>query len=64
MSDIGANLADGMFQGVYNNAQKHPGDLTTVLDRSWQRGLQKIIITVGTITDVPETVRIAQNDGE
>lgn len=62
-TDIGANLADGMFQGVYNNSQKHPNDLNTVLDRSWQRGLDKIIITVGTINDIPETVKIAEQDG-
>lgn len=61
--DIGANLADGMFQGVYGNSQKHPNDLSTVLERSWQRGLDKIIITVGTITDIPETVQIAEKDG-
>lgn len=52
-----------MFRGVYNNYQKHQRDLDTVLERSWHHGLEKIIITVGTINDLPEAVKIAQNDG-
>lgn len=61
--DIGANLTDGMFQGIYNGFQKHPNDLDIVLKRSWTTGLDKIIITVGTITDTDEAAKIAQNDG-
>lgn len=61
--DIGANLTDGMFQGVYNGTQKHPSDLDIVLERSWQTGLDKIIITVGTLTDVKDTAEIARKDG-
>lgn len=61
--DIGANLTDGMFQGIYNGSQKHPNDLDIVLERSWNSGLAKIIITVGTITDTDEAVKIAQKDG-
>lgn len=61
--DIGANLTDGMFRGIYNGSQKHPNDLDTVLKRSWTTGLEKIIITVGTITDIDEAAKIAQTDG-
>lgn len=62
-TDIGANLTDGMFQGIYNRSQKHPNDLDIVLDRSWSNGLDKIIITVGTIDDVKEAAEIADKDG-
>lgn len=61
--DIGANLTDGMFQGIYNGTQKHPNDLDIVLKRSWTTGLDKIIITVGTITDTDEAAKVAQTDG-
>lgn len=61
--DIGANLTDGMFQGIYNGSQKHPNDLDIILDRSWANGLDKIIITVGTINDTEDAVKIAQKDG-
>lgn len=63
-ADIGANLTDGMFEGIYNGSQKHPNDLDVVLDRSWQTGLQKIIITVGTIKDSDAAAKLAAKDGK
>lgn len=45
--DIGANLTDSMFSGVYNGSQKHPPDLDQVLARSFRIGLEKIIVTAG-----------------
>lgn len=62
-SDIGANLTDGMFRGNYNGSQKHPEDLDIVLERSWSTGLEKIIITVGTFTDIEDAIKIAHKDG-
>lgn len=61
--DIGANLTDGMFQGIYGGSRKHPDDLDIVLDRSWSNGLEKIIVTVGTITDIDDAVKLTQKDG-
>lgn len=52
-----------MFRGSYNGSQKHPDDLDIVLKRSWTNGLEKIIITVGTISDVEDAFKIAQKDG-
>lgn len=53
-----------MFQGIYNGSQKHPSDLDVVLERSWITGLDKIIITVGTIADANDANAIAQKDGK
>lgn len=53
-----------MFQGLYNGNQKHPSDLDVVLERSWAAGMQKIIITVGTIADRQDALAIAQKDGK
>lgn len=53
-----------MFQGIYNGSQKHPSDLDVVLERCWSAGLQKIIITVGSIADRKQAVDIAQKDGK
>lgn len=61
--DIGANLTDDMFQGRYNNSQKHPADYAEVLNRAWAAGLQKIIITVGTLNDADEALKFARADG-
>lgn len=45
--DIGANLTDLMFHGIYNGSQKHPADLDQVLARAFASGLEKVIVTAG-----------------
>lgn len=60
--DIGANLTDSMFQGVYNNSQKHPEDLDCVLERAWNIGTQRIIVTVGSKGDLPRAKEIIHKD--
>ena len=53
--DIGANLTDPMFKGFYNGSQKHPADLNNVLERSWKNGVDKIIVTAGSLDDITAT---------
>ncbi|XP_017125729.1 putative deoxyribonuclease TATDN1 [Drosophila elegans] len=60
--DIGANLTDPMFQGCYGKSQKHVADLDIVLERAWQQGLQKIIVTAGCLKDVDEALELASKD--
>lgn len=36
--DIGANLTDGMFQGVYHGKPAHAADLPAVLQRAYVAG--------------------------
>lgn len=62
--DIGANLTDEMFDGIYNGSKKHDPDRSQVLDRAWHVGVEKIIITVGTIFDCEPAFKIAATDGE
>lgn len=45
--DIGANLVDEMYQGIYNGSKKHEPDLDKVLQRAYKNGLSKIIVTAG-----------------
>lgn len=52
-----------MFAGIYNGQQKHPNDLLNVLERSWKSGMDKIVITVGTIKEAPEAIELAAKDG-
>ncbi|KAG8034789.1 hypothetical protein G9C98_007865 [Cotesia typhae] len=49
--DIGANLLDPMYQGIYNGSQKHHPDLEVVLQRSWENNLSRIIITAGSLDE-------------
>lgn len=58
--DIGANLTDGMFQGIYGESQKHPEDLNNVLERAYKIGVEKIIITVGSKLDFPRAKELIQ----
>ncbi|XP_034241199.1 putative deoxyribonuclease TATDN1 [Thrips palmi] len=60
--DIGANLTDPMYQGFYHDSKKHAPDLTDVLDRSWNQGLSKIIITGGSLEDSKKALDLAQTN--
>ncbi|KAI8117464.1 hypothetical protein FF38_13349 [Lucilia cuprina] len=60
--DIGANLTDPMFRGLYGGSQKHQDDLELVLRRSWLQDLQKMIITVGTLNEADEALSLAAKD--
>ncbi|XP_011691122.1 PREDICTED: putative deoxyribonuclease TATDN1 [Wasmannia auropunctata] len=60
--DIGANLTDSMYQGVYHGSQKHQPDLDKVLERSWKNNLSKIIITAGSVEESKKALEIARID--
>lgn len=61
--DIGANLTDSMYEGLYNGTQKHPADLKHVLNRAYNIGMEKIIITVGSPKlDLPRAKEITKED--
>lgn len=56
--DIGANLTDKMFSGVYNNKKKHEEDLNLVLNRAKDSGVKTLIITSGCLNDLIEAIEI------
>jgi TatD DNase family protein len=49
--DIGANLLDPMFSGVYNGKERHPGDLSKVLERAFESGIDRLIVTSGSVEE-------------
>lgn len=53
-----------MYRGVYHGSQKHDPDLNHVLDRAWSGGLQKIIVTGGSLEESKRALDIAQTDGK
>lgn len=63
VSDIGANLTDLMFEGIYNGTQKHQPDLLNVLKRSWDSGLSKMIVTGGSLSESRRALEIVKEDG-
>lgn len=61
-SDIGANLTDEMYQGVYHGSKKHEPDLDKVLRRAWDNGMDKMIITGGSLNDSKKAIDLANSD--
>lgn len=64
ISDIGANLTDEMYQGIYHGSKKHEADLSQVLKRAWEAGLSKMIITGTSLSDSKAAVELAKTNGK
>ena len=56
--DIGANLVDAMYQGFYNGKQVHEPDIENVLNRSYQAGVEKVMLTASTAADTRSAIEI------
>lgn len=56
-------MTDSMYQGEYHGSKKHQPDLEDVLQRSWDNGLEKMIITGGSLEDAKAALEIAKKDG-
>jgi len=59
--DIGVNLTDAMYQGEYHGSKKHEPDLDAVLERAWKHGLDKMMITGGSLDDAHKALEIARS---
>ena len=62
MIDIGANLLDPMFRGIYREKQRHEDDFNLVLKRGFDLGVEKIIITSGNKDEAIKSVEFCQTD--
>ncbi|CUV06458.1 unnamed protein product [Cryptosporidium hominis] len=58
--DIGSNLTDLMFQGIYNDKKQHDSDLEIVIKRAIKGGLDKILITAGSYQETLEALKICE----
>ncbi|GAB4834156.1 hypothetical protein Ancab_032420 [Ancistrocladus abbreviatus] len=63
MIDIAVNFTDGMFKGIYNGKQYHVSDIQAVLSRAWSAGVDRIIVTGGSLEESKEALAIAETDG-
>nr|CAD7413981.1 unnamed protein product [Timema poppensis] len=61
-SDIAVNLTDPMFRGVYHGSRKHEDDLKHVLTRAWTAGVERMIITGGSLEESKEALKLAHSD--
>ncbi|XP_059141971.1 deoxyribonuclease TATDN1-like [Physella acuta] len=60
--DIGANLSDSVFRGNYHGKQAHEDDLINIINRSKKHGVEKIIVTGGSLKDSQKALDITKFD--
>lgn len=60
MIDIGANLTDPMYQGIYNSKRKHESDYSNVMIRAKENAVEKIIITGGNLSESQKAISLSK----
>ena len=58
--DIGANLVDTMFRGVYRGKQKHRDDLLDILSRAKTAGVKGMLVTAGNLEEAETAVKFCK----
>ena len=58
--EIGANLLDDMYRGVYHGKQKHQEDIMEVLERAKAMGVIRTIVTAGCLEDSIEALKLVR----
>ncbi|CAG8481215.1 14692_t:CDS:2 [Acaulospora morrowiae] len=59
--EIGANLTDPRFRGIYNGKQVHADDFSQMLQRATNAGVERIIVTSGTAHEGIEALQLVKN---
>ncbi|CAM9707630.1 unnamed protein product [Discosporangium mesarthrocarpum] len=59
--DIGANLLDPCFQGRYHGgSKKHEPDLDAVIERAQRAGVEKMMVTAGTLQEAKDALELSK----
>ncbi|EPE34808.1 Metallo-dependent hydrolase [Glarea lozoyensis ATCC 20868] len=58
--DIGINLTDPVYSGIYHGTQRHPADLHAVVARAKEAGCTKLIVTGSDLAESKKAVELAK----
>ncbi|PVH36540.1 hypothetical protein PAHAL_6G097100 [Panicum hallii] len=53
------SVSDGMFKGIYHGKKCHAADIPAVLARAWAAGVDRIIVTGGSLKESRKALEIA-----
>ncbi|CAI4251892.1 CCQ_1a_G0001450.mRNA.1.CDS.1 [Saccharomyces cerevisiae] len=59
--DIGLNLTDPMFHGIYNGKQYHPADYVKLLERAAQRHVKNALVTGSSIAESQSAIELVSS---
>ena len=62
--DIGANILDDRYQGIYRGTERHDPDLDLVLERAEQVGVRHMVVTAGTLQESRQAVEFCKEWNE
>ncbi|XP_068743166.1 deoxyribonuclease TATDN1-like isoform X2 [Montipora capricornis] len=60
--DIGVNLTDSMFRGIYHGKKAHEDDFQDVVQRASDVGVKKMIITAGCLSESQDALDLAKTN--
>ncbi|KAK9469780.1 hypothetical protein V1512DRAFT_257004 [Lipomyces arxii] len=58
--DIGANLTDPMFQGVYHGKHSHESDFEDIMQRATDQGVVKMLVTGSNLSESKAAMQLAE----
>lgn len=59
-TQIGINLTDPMYRGIYHGRQAHPEDLPQVISRAQKHGVRKMMVTGSDIEESQKAIELVK----
>ncbi|EMC97690.1 hypothetical protein BAUCODRAFT_122117 [Baudoinia panamericana UAMH 10762] len=59
-ADIGINLTDSIFRGIYHDKQAHEDDLQHIIQRALSVGVRRMMVTGSDLAESKNAVKLAQ----